>query len=232
MSVVASNLLLDALSPVWRDAILAQSKEVHLAQKASLQVQDETPRYIYFITSGIASVVVGHLEGAASETSLIGREGITGALSLLGSSVPPAACFMQVDGSAYRTPLSVLRDLFTQSPEVRTRILECVQQQAMTTIQVAACNATHEAEARLARWLLMVQDRTQENIFQLTQEFIAQMLGARRTTVAVAAGTLQRSGFIEYNRGKVNILSRQDLQTAACDCYAVTQRLLLNLYKG
>ncbi len=226
-----SNALLNALSPESRNAILSQSKEVQLPQRTSLQAQEEQPRYAHFITSGIASVVVGHFEGAASETSLIGKEGLADALSLLGSSVPPANCFMQVDGSSYQIPLAVLRDFFLNSLEIRTRILECVQQQAMTTMQVAACNATHEAEARLARWLLMIQDRTEQDSFQLTQEFIAQMLGARRTTVAVAAGTLQRSGFIEYSRGKVSIISRERLQTAACDCYQVTLRLLQNLYK-
>ena len=85
-------------------------------------------------------------------------------------------------------------------------------------------------EERLARWLLMVQDRTQEDTYQLTQEFLSEMLGKRRTTVALAAGALQRSGFIEYSRGKVKILSRQNLETAACDCYPVTKRLLQGLY--
>ncbi len=185
---------------------------------------------MYFITSGVASVVVGHFEGSSSETALIGREGMTGALSLLGTSVPTAECFMQVAGSGYQVPTKAIRDLFLQSTETRTRILECVQQQAMTTTQVAACNAAHEAEPRLARWLLMVQDRTEEDAFQLTQEFLAQMLGARRTTVAIAAGVLQHSGFIEYSRGNVRILSRENLKTAACDCYEVTHRLLQNLY--
>ena len=231
MSAAATNLLLDSLSPVSRELILSECKELRLSQRTSLQAQEEQPRYVHFLTSGIASVVVGHYEGAASETLVIGREGMAGALSLLGSSVPTADCMMQVEGSAYQVPLAVLRELFLNSSEIRMRIHECIQQQAMTTMQVAACNVTHEAEARLARWLLMVQDRTQEDTFQLTQEFIAQMLGARRSTVAVAAGTLQRSGLIEYSRGKVTIRTREELKTAACDCYEVTLRLLQNLYK-
>jgi CRP-like cAMP-binding protein len=124
-----------------------------------------------------------------------------------------------------------VRELFFKSHEIRSHVLSCVQQQAMTTSQIAACNNAHEAEPRLARWLLMVQDRTNEDTFQLTQEFLAEMLGTRRTTVALAAGALQRSGFIEYSRGKVTIRSRRDLEQAACDCYAVTKRLLDNLYK-
>ncbi len=230
MSAPKTNLLLESLSQESRTAILSQSKELELPTRASLQAQEEEPRYVYFPTAGVASVVVEHFEGAASETALIGREGVAGALSLLGTSVPTAECFMQVAGSGYQIPLNKFRELFIHSAEIRTRILQCVQQQAMTTMQVAACNSAHEAEPRLARWLLMVQDRTQEDAFQLTQDFLAQMLGARRTTVALAAGTLQHSGFIEYSRGKVKILSREALKTAACDCYEVTHRLLLNLY--
>ena len=92
-------------------------------------------------------------------------------------------------------------------------ILQGIQQQAMMTNQVAACNVAHEAEACLARWLLMVEDRTGADSLQLTQDFLAQMLGARRTTVAIAVGTLQRSDYIEYDRGKVHLLSRDELRT-------------------
>ena len=231
MSSPKSNLLLDSLSPACRDAILSQAEEVDLPQRYSLQPQEEVPRYGFLLTSGVASVVVSHVDGAASETSLIGREGLTGALSLLGPSVPSAEVFMQVGGAGYQISMPALKELFLESEEVRHRILACVQQQAMTTTQIAACNVTHEAESRLARWLLMVQDRTGDDRFQLTQEFLGQMLGARRTTVAFAAGTMQRSGLIEYSRGKIKILSREQLLSAACDCYGVTRRLLLNLYR-
>jgi len=230
MSAPRTNILLESLPKRLREAILSESKELPLPQRTSLQAQEEDPRYAYFLTSGVASVVVGHSEGAACETLLIGREGVTGALSLLGASVSPAECFIQVPGTGYQFPFPRLRELFSSSPELRTRVLECVQQQAMSTIRVAACNAAHEAEPRLARWLLMIQDRTEEDSFQLTQEFLAQMLGARRTTVALAAGSLQKSGLIEYSRGKVTILSREDLRSAACDCYGVTKRLLTELY--
>jgi CRP-like cAMP-binding protein len=230
MSAPKNNLLLEALSPESREAILSEAKEVSLAARHSLQAQEEEPLYVYFLTSGIASIVVAHFEGASSETLLIGHEGFTSGLSLLGSSAPTAECMMQVSGTGFQVPLPALRELFQKSSEIRTRLLQCIQQQAMTTIQIAGCNATHEAEPRLARWLLMVQDRTQEDTFQLTQEFVAQMLGARRTTVALAAGALQRSGLIEYSRGRVTILSREALQAAACDCYQVTRRLITNLY--
>jgi CRP-like cAMP-binding protein len=155
---------------------------------------------------------------------------MAGGYALLGRSNSPIECFMQVAGSGYRMDFDQAREVFRQSEEIRTRILQCVQQQALVTSQVAACNKLHDAEARLARWLLMVSDRTGEESFQLTQEFIAQMLGTRRTTVALVAGTLQRSGFIEYTRGKVTIRSREHLMTAACECYEVTRRLMTGMY--
>lgn len=226
-----TNLLLASFSPESREAILSQSREVTLNTRTSLQSQEELPRFVYFLTSGICSVVVAMPEGGSSETALIGREGVTSVLSLLGPSLSPTTCFMQIAGTGYRMPFPALRTLFEQSAEIRTRILQQTQQISMTTSQIAACNNAHDAEARLARWLLMVQDRTQTDSFLLTQEFLSEMLGTRRTTVALAAGTLQRSGFIDYNRGKINILSREDLETAACDCYGVTRRLLQDLYR-
>ena len=231
MPIPKTNLLLDSLSPENRDAILSRAEELALPIRSAFQRQEETPRYVYFPTSGITSIVVNLIEGEAGETSVIGREGMVGAIALLGSALPPSESFIQVASTGYRVPFAAMKQLFLTREEIRSRVLECVQQQSMTTTQLAACNNAHEAEPRLARWLLMVQDRTQEDTFQLTQEFLAQMLGARRTTVALAAGTLQRSGLIEYSRGRVTILSRELLQTAACDCYTVTQRLFLSLYR-
>ena len=231
MPAPRTNLLLECLSAENRNAILALAKEMPLPIRHSLQSQEEFPRYAYFLTSGVASVVINLLDGDAGETAIIGREVMVNSYSLLGSSAAPSESFIQVSATGYRVPFGPMKDLFLQSEEIRTRILECVQQLAMTTSQIAACNNAHESEPRLARWLLMVQDRTQENTFQLTQEFLAEMLGTRRTTVALAAGALQRSGFIEYSRGRVTIVSREHLETVACDCYGVTQRLLLALYR-
>lgn len=232
MAAKQTNLLIQALSPGIRDVLLSSLEEVVLPIRMSVHGQEEVPRYAYFPTSGIVSVVVGLAEGGTAETALIGREGLTGALSLLGSSLPPTACFVQVEGSGYRMPLSELRRLFLSSEELRTQIHACIQQQGMTTSQVVACNKLHDAEARLARWLLMVQDRTESDRFQLTQEFLAEMLGTRRTTVALVSGALQRAGLIEYSRGRVNILDREGLKGISCECYAVTERLLHDLERS
>jgi hypothetical protein len=96
--------------------------------------------------------------------------------------------------------------------------------------QLAGCHRLHEAEERLSRWLLMAQDRTQSDVLNFTQEFLGMMLGTRRTTVTIIAGILQRSGLVEYSRGRVRILNRENLEAAACDCYQVTKQLYDGLY--
>jgi CRP-like cAMP-binding protein len=135
-----------------------------------------------------------------------------------------------LEGSALRIPLSELRKAFRSSEEIRDRILEFVQEHALGLGQIAGCHRLHGAEERLARWLLMAQDRVQSDYLYFTQEFLAMMLGARRTTVTVVAGTLQESGLIEYRRGHVKILNRENLVSAACECYQVVSALYKNLY--
>ena len=226
-----TNRFLESLSSASRHRLLATSKEVDLPIRTPLEEQENAPKYAYFMTSGIASVVIYLADGGSAEVAVIGREGFTGALSLLGPATPLSHCFVQMDGTAYRIPFADVKAAFLESQEIRSRTLEFIQQQTLTMSQIAACNKLHEAEARLSRWLLMVQDRVEDDVLHLTQDFLAQMLGSRRPTVALAAGALQRAGFIEYRRGKVRILSREDLMTAACDCYGITQPLVRDLYK-
>lgn len=137
---------------------------------------------------------------------------------------------MQVGGSGLRISLSALRKAFGASEEIRERILEFQQEQAMCLSQVAGCHRLHEAEQRLARWLLMVEDCTQTDLLNLTQEFLGMMLGSRRTTVSAAAGELQGAGLIEYQRGRIKILDRPRLEAAACDCYPIAKQLHAGLY--
>ena len=230
MPAPQTNLLLDALSPANCDRILALAKHVELPLREKLIEPGVPLQHAYFITSGIASVVIELAEGATAEVALIGREGLVGALDMLGPAQTPSRCLIQMAATAYCVPYAALRKLFLESEEIRTRILEVVQQQGMAMSQLAACNKLHEAEPRLARWLLMVQDRVEDDTLNLTQEFLAQMLGTQRTTVVMVAGALQRRGMIEYKRGKVKIVCREDLESAACECYGTTHRLLKNLY--
>jgi CRP-like cAMP-binding protein len=207
------------------------AKRVDLPLHTMLHEQNEMPAYAYFLCSGIASVVVSMPEGGSAEVGLVGREGVIGALHIIGPTPAPAQCFMQMEGAALRIRLDDLRKLFLGSEELRQRMLEFVQQQSVTLGQIAACNKLHEAEARLARWLLMSRDRATMDTMTMTQEFLADMLGTRRTTVTLVAGSLARQGMIDYKRGKVTVLDREALERTACDCYRVTKEALVKLYK-
>jgi CRP-like cAMP-binding protein len=228
---MTTNLLLASLSSKSRDLLLSLCKSVALPVRTSLYEAEVTPRFAYFMTSGIASVVTTMTEGGTAEVVVIGSEGLVGSLHILGDSPVQTRCFMQLEGSALKIPLSELLKMFRSEEEIRDRILEFVQQQALAVGQIAGCNRLHGAEERLARWLLMVHDRVGADVLDLTQEFLAEMLGAQRTTVTMIAGMLQESGLIEYRRGRVRIVNRKMLEEAACDCYQVTKRLYQGLYR-
>ncbi len=225
------NRLIEALSPESCRKLLAVARRVELPQGAVLFEPDEPNGYVHFLISGLASHVVTVPDGGSAEITMQGRESAVGALDLLGPNTPVARCYMQVDGAGLRVPLSDMRTLFAESPEIRGLILESIQQQTLTVNQISACNKLHRASERLARWLLTAADRTGSDRVHLTQESLAAMLGTRRTTVALVAGTLQRSGMIRYRRGVVKIMDREALSEAACDCYGIVSRLVDRLYQ-
>ena len=230
MSRPKSNLFLDSLSVESRDLLVKQCIEMDLPLKRSLYEAENVPRFAYFLTSGIASVVTAMEDGSTAEVGLIGREGVVGSFHLLGPAKVATSYFIQLEATSLRIPFSALVHAFRSNEEIRDRVLEFVQEQAVSLSQLAGCNRLHESEERLARWLLMAQDRTGTAVLDFTQEFLGMMLGARRTTVTVIAGVLQRSGLIEYRRGKVTILDRESLEAAACDCYKLTKELYTGLY--
>jgi len=198
MPTLDVSLFLKALSEDNRSSLLSQSVHMPLPVGTVLYEAQETPRYAYFITSGMASVVAAMADGATAEVGVVGREGVIGSLQIMGPALAPTRCFMQLEGSGLRILLSDLRKAFGGSEEIRERILEFLQEQTMCLSQIAGCHRLHEAGQRLARWLLMVRDCTQSDLLSLTQEFLGMMLGSRRTTVSAAAAELQGAGLIEY----------------------------------
>jgi len=224
-----NNLLLSALSPKSYDSLIAYCVPVVLPIKSELYVAHKTPRYAYFMTSGLASVVTTTGEGQSAEVGMVGNEGIVGAMHLLGPIAPSTDCMVQLQATALRISLNHLKTAFDASKEIQDRILEMLQEQFFSLSQIAGCHALHEADARLARWLL-AEDRTQSEVLHFTQEFLADMIGAQRTTVSVIAGGFQRQNLIEYSRGKVKIIDRKALESAACSCYQVVNNMVQNLY--
>jgi CRP-like cAMP-binding protein len=223
-----SNLLLAALPPVYRNSLLSRLKPVSLSLRTVLYETFETPKYAHFLTSGIGSIVSSMSDGTSAEVGIWGKEGLVESFHLLGKAKIPARCFIQMEATALRMPYKELSKEFLENPELRNAVLQCVQTQGFILGQLAACNRLHEAEPRLARWLLMVRDRVDSDSYLLTQEFLANMLGARRTTVTAAAGALQRRGLIKYSRGCIRIMDSRGLEAAACECYETVRSLYFN----
>ena len=162
--------------------------------------------------------------GKSVEVGLTGKDGFVGLPLLVGFSSGPTQAVVQIAGSGFRIGARGIAEAVRQSPVLANRLQRYVQTLAMQGTQVAACNRLHEVDERLARWLLMCQDRIGSNFVPLTQEFLAHMLGTRRASVTVAAGILQKAGLITYSRGHVNIVDRARLEGASCECYAIMQQ--------
>jgi len=224
------NLLLATLSPASRASLLSRLKPVSMPIRTVLYEPDETPKFAHFMTSGIASIVSTMSNGSSAEVGIWGSEGLVESFHLLGKASIPSRCFIQMEATALRMPYKELQKEFVENEELRDAVLQAVQSQSCILGQLAACNRLHEAEERLARWLLMVRDRVESENYFLTQEFLANMLGARRTTVTAAAGTLQRKGIIKYSRGRIRIMDAPALERAACECYPTVRNLFLNFY--
>ena len=221
----SQNLLLNALSPKTRTLLLSRLRPVTLSAREVLYEPDESPKFAHFMTDGIASIVGMMSSGACAEVGIWGKEGLVECFHLLGTARIPTRCFIQVEGSALRMPFKDLQKEFHENEELHECVLQSVQRQGAIFGQLGACNRLHEAEERLARWFLMVRDRIEKDTFYLTQEFLAVMLGSRRTTVTAAAGTLQRKGLIRYSRGHIHIVDVSGLEKEACECYSTVREL-------
>jgi CRP-like cAMP-binding protein len=230
MTQPVRNFLLDAYARKTGVTLASRFEAVPLPFKAVLYQQEERPRYVHFLTSGVSSLVTSLREGRDVEVAMTAHEGFPEALYLLGPEPSNRNCFMQVQGTALRMRFAEFERLFLEDAALRTLVFRVIQYQGLMSGQLVACNGQHDAEERLARWLLMVQDRVEDSDLPLTQEFLGQMLGARRSTVTIAASNLQRAGLIDYRRGSIRILDRERLAEIACECYEVIRQLYANLY--
>jgi len=225
-----SNVLIDALPEANRHRLLAQGTRVPVPIGTSLYERGDRPRHVHFLTSGIASVVTRMSNGETVEVGTLGREGAPQGIHLLGSAPLPTRCFMQVGGTAIRYDLGVLEGLFARDEELRRVMLAYAQYHTLMLGQLAGCNRLHGVKARLARWLMMIQDRTADSVMKLTQEFLGHMIGSQRSTVSEVIGALEERGTIENARGKIRIVDRVGLENISCECYLVTRQLLAGIY--
>lgn len=216
------NRLLASLSKADFDLIRPSLEPVALAYKDPLYHQNEPIQFAYFIETGVASLVTTMKDGRAAEVGTIGNEGFVGLPLLMGDRQAPTNVYIQVAGSGFRLRARQFADVLSQSPSIRTALLRYSHAFFNQVAQSAACAHFHNLEQRCCRWLLMTRDRVQCDTFTLTQEFLAMMLGVRRASVTLAAGSLKRHGLILYSRGKVTVLDRSSLEQCSCECYAVT----------
>ncbi len=213
------NLLLAAL-PAGDFALLAPHlKPVTLVQGTVLQEQGDAIDEVYFPHDGIISLLAVMRQGEAIELATIGLEGAVGSLSGHGQRRSHTRAVVQVPGVGMRISAQRFRQAAQESEAVRQSIVRYGEILLIQVQQTAACNALHAVEARLSRWLLQARDRLSSNTIQLTQEFLSQMLGVRRTTVTVVANMLQQAGLIRYHRGQIEIVNRPGLEARACECY-------------
>jgi CRP-like cAMP-binding protein len=219
------NVILQSLPDSEFNIICAYLEPIDLPHHSVLYELGEKIRYAYFLNEGMASLVVVTKDGHSVEVGIIGREGMVGLPVVAGIQ---SACFraiMQISGAGSKIPSPILAELMPSLPQLRQALEKYAVMQAFQMGQIAACNRLHDLDQRLARWLLMCQDRVDSDSIRLTHEFLAQMLGSGRPSVSLAAAILEREGLIENLRGRMKILNRKQLEVAACECYGVIQNL-------
>jgi len=217
--VPVENEILLNLPAEEQASIFPELVFVELRTHNVLHEAGEPIKFAYFMNGGLASVLSVMVDGKSVEVGLTGKEGFVGLPLIVGLITSPTVTLIQVEGSAFRISATSLVRVLRRCATLEKKLQRYVQILAMQGTHVAACNRLHEVDERLARWLLMSQDRIGSATVPLTQEFLAHMLGTRRSSVSVAAGVLQKAGFITYTRGSVQIENRPGLMSAACECY-------------
>ena len=197
---------------------------VELVYRDSIFRPGEPMPDVYFPLSGLVSLVVGVTEGVTLETGMVGREGMTPLVTFLGVNHELQQGLIQAEGRALRLPVDVLREQAREAGPLRELLERYIAASLIQTTQTAACNGLHPIGQRLARWLLLAQDRIEADRLPMTQEFLALLLGIRRASVTSAAAILQRTGLIRSHYGTIEILNRTGLEEASCDCYSYMRR--------
>jgi CRP-like cAMP-binding protein len=181
-------------------------------------------KFAYFPNRGLISLVVVMKDGKTAEAGIVGNEGFTGIPAAVGLTRSTLQAVVQITGDGFRVDVGALQNTLESAPHLRLMLNRYAVVQGMQVAQTAACNRLHNVGHRLARWLLMTQDRVDSEALPITHDFLATMLGTDRPTVSSAAGVLQRREIIEYTRGAVKIVNRKKLEDSACECYGVIQQ--------
>lgn len=215
------NAILAALPPEERARLATRLLPVTIEAHELLYYRDEPIEHIYFPTTALASILTSIDDGRVLEVGAVGCESLVGLSMVLEDDVSSFDVIGQVPGHAWRIAAGDLHAEIERGGSLRRVLQRAAQAQMIQAAQTAACNRVRKIDQRTARWLLHSADWTRRESFELTQEFLAYMLGSRRPGVTSAAAVMQRAGLITYHRGKIEILDRPRLEQAACGCYAV-----------
>jgi len=225
------NEILSRLPPADYLRLAPDLEPVPLVFKERLYEAGERIRYVYFVTSGVVSIVTSLDTGLEIiETGTIGREGVVGIAVFLGMMTPTDIAICQVPGSGVRIETKRFLAATEKLAALRLLLLRYAYGILAMTSQTAACNRAHNVDARMPRWLLMTRDRVDSDTFPLTQEFLGQMLGVHRPAVSIAGTALQEAGLIEYSRGRITIVDRKGLEARSCECYVRIRRDLERVF--
>jgi CRP-like cAMP-binding protein len=223
------NRLLAGLPPQELSQLIEHLKPVELPKKQILYEVGAPLDDVYFIEEGLASVLTTMEDGGSSEVGMVGPEGLIGVSALLGGRRSAQHVVMQLPGRGHHIKAKQCKAVFDESPAVRSVLLRFIEDLLNLSSQTAGCNRLHSVEQRSARWLLMASDRIGADVLPLTQEFLAAMLGVRRSGVSEAMSELQRHGLTRYRRGEITIIDRAGLEATACECYALDKQRVSRL---
>jgi CRP-like cAMP-binding protein len=175
--------------------------------------------HLFFVEEGMASMTTTFNDGSEVEVGMFGYTSVIGVSALMGTKRSLNRIYTQIEGSGFSCTIEAAAKEFRRGGTFQALMLRYVQAQLVQTAQTAACNAKHNMEQRLARWLLMCTDRAHTDTLKLSQEFLADMLGSTRPTISIAAGSLKEEGLIDYSRGVIRIVDAKRLEERACECY-------------
>jgi CRP-like cAMP-binding protein len=225
------NRLLDLLPATEWARLLPSSQAVALPHAQVVFQQDGPMPHVYFPTTCVFGIVLVFEEGKQVEGTTVGNEGMVGVPVFLGVNFHPFRARVQVPGEAVQVPAAT----FLQATKPGSTLDRLVRRYTLYRLrcanQTGACNTLHVGEERMCRWLLMAHDRAGTDELLLTHEFLSELLGVRRQTVSLIAGTLQRAGLITYRRGVLRVLDRPGLEAASCECYEVLKQLYKRLVR-
>jgi CRP-like cAMP-binding protein len=217
------NVLLSLLSSSDLKRLEPHLKPMRFEQRHALFEADQQIRHVYFPTSAVVSLVTALSTGESIEVAMVGRDGVVGASAALDGKMSLSRGIIQLGGEMVVCDIEALKSTALQSPKLLALLIRHEQTVYAQAQQSAACFATHQVIARLSRWLLRARDLSGSDILSFTQEYLAEMLGVRRTSVTVVAHTLQAAGLIKYARGRIQILNTEGLEDSACECYGTVK---------